>query len=67
LGRLPSPSLGATSKLDDEVAWTHFIYVRVEEDEPLTRIVSYNNNVDTILFEIKLVKRDIPVFNIEAI
>ena len=40
LGRLPSPSLGPAPKLDDEVAWTQFIFVRVLEEEMLTRIVS---------------------------
>ena len=67
IGEVALPKSGTCPKLDDEVAWTQFIFVRLAEEETLTRIVSANNNVVTHLGEHKVVKRDIPVSNIEAI
>jgi hypothetical protein len=40
IGEVALPKSGPAPKLDDEVACTQFIFVRLAEDETLTRIVS---------------------------
>jgi hypothetical protein len=40
IGEIALPNSGTCPKLDDEVAWTQFTFVRVLKEEMLTRIRS---------------------------